>query len=114
FGFNVLHGTAFKSRSGEFADWPDEKFPAVHKALGDLAEKHTTETITGTLKYSVYKQHFVDVRPPKMHQTSQYGLLFSGVLNTLIQTIIRAGGRNRLSDNRLSVVVESGHPNASD
>ena len=44
-----------------------------------------------------------------MHQTSQYGICFMGVLDGMMRTVMSHGPQSKLS-----VVVENGHRNAKD
>lgn len=109
YGFKMLHAVDFKNRASEFGNWPDQKFREVFDALGQLIADNLTEAVSGTLRYEIYRDHFRDVRPSKMHATSQYGILFLAVMDGLTKRILEEG-----ENHRLSVVVEDGHPNASD
>src|SRR3954469_9244307 len=37
YGFKIFHATAFKSKSGEFKGWPDQKCLSLTEDLTDLA-----------------------------------------------------------------------------
>src|ERR1700689_3280291 len=76
FGFSVFHGTTFAGLKGEFEGWSGQKCYDLLMAFGHLVADHVTECITVSCEYGVYKKHFLDVRPDKMHQTSQYGICF--------------------------------------
>jgi len=109
YGFKVLHAVEFRTQTGEFAGWPWEKCKAFTDELAELQGDNITETITVNLKHSVYKEHFLDVRPKKMHPTSQYGICFEAILFNLAGALLTRGRKDRLS-----MVVEDGHKNASD
>ena len=80
FGFRVLHGVEFRTQTGEFRKWPYEKHQALFEQVGGLLENHLTESFSVVCKHAVYKEHFLDVRPPKMHATSQYGVCFEAIM----------------------------------
>jgi hypothetical protein len=108
-GFKILHAVEFKTGKGDYADWPDWKFPAVYNGLGELGGKYLREAVSVRLPYDTYNKHFLDALPPKMHRTSQYGVLFLATLDCLTSRVFQEG-----ENHRLSVVVESGHRNAPD
>ena len=109
FGFTVFHATEFRALRGEFEGWPAEKCFDILMQFGQMGADHLTECFTVSLAHDVYKAHFLGNRPPKMHQTSQYGICFMGVLDGLMRTVMSYGPQSKLS-----VVVESGHKNAGD
>jgi hypothetical protein len=111
YGFTVLHGVEFRTQAGEFVGWSYEKCKSLLNDLGRLQAGNLTETITVNLKYTTYKEHFLDIRPKKMHATSQYGICFEAILAFFCGYLLS----ERKSDRpRLSIVVESGHHNAPD
>lgn len=107
--FAVFHAADFKHRSGEFDGWSEQKCWDLLMDFGHLVHDTLTEAITVTLPYRTYRDHFLDVRPKKLHQTSQYGFCFEAVLYTCTKRVLEARGNHRLS-----VIVECGHPNAGD
>ena len=109
FGFSTFHGTEFRALRGDFSGWPAEKRFDLLMELGGVGARHLVECFTLSLSHEAYKAGFLDVRPPKMHQTSQYGLCFIGVLDGLMRTVTDFGPQSRLS-----IVVERGHKNADD
>ncbi|MBV9569910.1 MAG: hypothetical protein JO056_01540 [Alphaproteobacteria bacterium] len=110
FGFRLLHGTNFRAQTGDFKDWPYDKHEAFMKRLGQLLGEHLTESFSSVCERNLYKEHFLDVRPRRMHPTSQYGICFEALVLAMIRKIMQ-----RPQDNpRLSVVVEDGHRNAAD
>ena len=109
FDFSTFHGTTFAALKGEFAGWSAQKCYDLLMAFGNLVGDHVTECITVSCEYEVYKKHFLDVRPAKMHQTSQYGICFLATLDALSKVVVAQG-----SQHTLSVVVEDGHKNARD
>lgn len=109
FGFSVFHATEFRAQTGEFSGWPAEKCFDFLMELGSVGARHLVECFTLSLSREVYKTGFLDVRPVKMHQTSQYGVCFMGVLDGLIRTVMAYGRQSKLS-----VIVECGHKNAGD
>ena len=109
FGFSIFHATEFRARTGDFVGWEGQKCFDLLMELGRIGSQQLVECFTLSFSHETYKRGFLDVRPPKMHQTSQYGLSFMGVLDGLMRTVMRYGPQSRLS-----VVVESGHRNARD
>jgi hypothetical protein len=109
FGFTIFHATEFRALRGEFEGWPAEKCFDLFMQFGQLGATHLIECFTVSLSHEIYKTHFLGRRPPKMHQTSQYGLCFMGVLDGLMRTVMSYGPQSKLS-----IVVESGHKNAGD
>jgi hypothetical protein len=109
FGFAVFHATEFRALRGEFEGWPAEKCFDLYMEFGQLGATHLIECFTISLSRENYKTHFLDRRPPKMHQTSQYGICFMGVLDGLMRAVMNHGPQSKLS-----IVVESGHKNAGD
>lgn len=109
FGFSIFHATEFKGLTGEFEGWSGQKCHDLLMALGRLVADHLTECISVHCRYEVYKKHFLDVRPPKMHQTSQYGICFLAVLDWMSKIVLSQGPQHKLS-----VVVEDGHVNVAD
>ena len=109
FGFTVFHATEFRSLQGEFAGWSEAKCRALLMEFGKLGATHLTECFTLSLRHEDYKVHFLDKRPAKMHRVSQYGIGFMGVLDGLMRNVMAQGPQHKLS-----VVVKSGHKNASD
>ena len=109
FGFSIFHATEFRGQTGEFSGWDAQKCFDFLMALGTVGASHLVECFTLSLSHETYKSGFLDVRPPKMHRTSQYGLCFTGVLDGLMRAVMTYGPQSRLS-----VVVESGHNNAND
>jgi hypothetical protein len=109
FGFTVFHATEFRALRGEFEGWSAEKCFDLYMEFGQLGATHLVECFTVSLSHETYKTYFLDRRPLKMHQTSQYGICFMGVLDGLMRTVMRHGPQSKLS-----VVVEHGHKNAKD
>lgn len=109
YGFKGFHSVEFKGWTGQFEDWSWEKCQALMREVGKLTGDSLTEAISVSLKYAVYKEHFLDVRPPKMPRTSQYGLCFLAALDGLSKHVLERGRQHRLS-----VVIESGHKNAAE
>jgi hypothetical protein len=109
FGFTVFHATEFRALHGEFEGWSAEKCFDLHMELGQLGATHLVEAFTISLSHETYQTHFFDRRPPKMHQTSQYGICFMGVLDGMMRTVMSYGPQSKLS-----IVVENGHRNAQD
>lgn len=109
FGFSVFHATEFRALTGEFSGWPAEKCFDLLMELGGVGARHLVECFTLSLSHETYKTGFLDVRPAKMHQTSQYGVCFMSVLDGLMRTVMAYGPQSKLS-----VVVERGHKNAGD
>ena len=107
FGFSVFHATEFRASAGEFSGWPAEKCFNLLMELGGVGARHLVECFTLSLSHETYKMGFLNVRPAKMHQTSQYGVCFMGVLDGLMRTVMAYGPQSKLS-----VVVERGHKNA--
>lgn len=64
-------------------------------AIGTLF-RGVTECITVSLTYTLYKEHFLDKRPAKMHQTSQSGICFLAALNALSKVVIEQGPRSNM------------------
>jgi len=109
FAFTTFHATEFRALRGEFEGWPADKCFDLLMQFGHLGANHLIECFTVSLSHEVYKTHFLACRPARMHQTSQYGICFMGVLDSLMRTVMRYGPQSRLS-----IVVESGHKNAGD
>lgn len=109
FGFDIFHATEFRSRHEDFDGWDRWKQHDLLVAFGDLVARHVTECVTVSLPYATYKEHFLEKRPPKMHQTSQYGICFLAALDGLSKV-----GAGQGPQHKLSVVVENGHSNAPD
>jgi hypothetical protein len=109
FGFSVFHATEFRALTREVSGWSAEKCFDLLVELGRLGARHLIECFTLSLSHETYKIGFLDVRPAKMHQTSQYGICFMGVLDGLMRTVMAYGPQSKLS-----VVVERGHKNAGD
>jgi uncharacterized protein DUF3800 len=109
FGFTVFHATEFRALRGEFEGWRAEKCFDLYMELGRLGATHLVEAFTISLSHETYKAHFLGRRPAKMHQTSQYGICFMGVLDGMMRTVMNHGPQSKLS-----VVVENGHKNAND
>jgi hypothetical protein len=109
FGFTVFHATEFRALRGEFEGWSREKCRDLLMEFGQLGATHLTECFTISLSYETYKTYFLDRRPQKMHQTSQYGICFMGVPDGLMRTVMSHGPQSNLS-----IVVEDGHKNAKD
>lgn len=109
YGFTVFHAVDFRHQRGEFKGWSEQKCRDILTDFGRLVRECLTEVVTVTLPYRVYKERFLDVRPQKLHQTSQYGFCFEALLFTCMRRILDMRGSHRLS-----VIVECGHPNASD
>jgi hypothetical protein len=109
FGFSIFHGTTFAALKGEFEGWSRQKCYDLLMAFGSLVANHVTECVTVSCEYEVYKKHFLDVRPAKMHQTSQYGICFLAMLDALSKVVAAQGPQHKLS-----VVIEDGHTNATD
>jgi hypothetical protein len=104
FGFTVFHATEFRALRGEFEGWSREKCRDLLMEFGQLGATHLTECFTISLSYETYKTYFLDRRPQKMHQTSQYGICFMGVLDGLMRAVTSHGPQSKLS-----IVVEDGH-----
>jgi hypothetical protein len=85
------------------------KVPRSPHGICQLGATHLTECFTISLSYETYKTYFLDRRPQKMHQTSQYGMCFMGVLDGLMRAVTSHGPQSKLS-----IVVEDGHPNVKD
>jgi hypothetical protein len=109
FGFEIFHATEFRRLEGEFANWSEQMCVSLLEGLGQLSADHLTECFTVHCKHEVYKTHFLEKKPAKMHRISQYGICFLGVLDGMTRTVIKQGRQHRLS-----VVVEGGHKNALD
>lgn len=109
YGFSVFHGTEFRALTGEFAGWSEMKCRKLLFDLGKAVSGTLRECVTVTCEYATYRDHFLAKRPAKMHQTSQYGLCFNVILDTLTYRVAQIRGRHRLS-----VIVEAGHKNAPD
>jgi hypothetical protein len=77
--------------------------------IGAAASVTLTECVTVRCDFATYRDHFLKVRPGKMHQTSQYGFCFIALLDALTLRVGKLRGKNRLS-----LIVEDGHKNASD
>jgi hypothetical protein len=110
FGFSVLHGVELRTQSGEFKGWPYQKHMELHRQLGELLQSQITESFSVVCPYAVYKEHFLDVRPRKMHATSQYGVCFEAIMLGIVLKVMD----QRRTNPKLSVVVEDGHNNAPD
>lgn len=109
FGFSIFHATEFGALRGEFRGWDSYKSSNLYLAIGQLTEAHLTECFTISLSHETYRTCFLERRPRKMHQVSQYGICYMGLLDGLMGTVMRHGRQSKLS-----VVVESGHKNAPD
>jgi hypothetical protein len=109
FSFSIFHGTTFATLNDEFEGWSGQKCYDLLMAFGNLVADHVTECITVSCEHEVYRKHFLDARPAKMHQTSQYGICFLATLDALSKIVAVRGPQHKLS-----VVIEDGHHNAMD
>jgi hypothetical protein len=109
FGFSIFHATEFRALRGEFHGWDSDKSSNLYVAIGQLGETHLTECFTISLSHEIYRTCFLEHRPHKMHQVSQYGICYMGLLDGLMRTVMRHGRQSKLS-----VVIESGQKNARD
>jgi hypothetical protein len=109
FGFSIFHATEFRALRGEFQGWSAHMCFNLYMALGRLGASYLTECFTISLSHEIYRTCFLERRPRKMHQVSQYGICFMGLLDGLMRTVMPHGRQSKLS-----VVVESGHKNAGD
>ncbi|MBI1210459.1 MAG: DUF3800 domain-containing protein [Alphaproteobacteria bacterium] len=107
--FTTFHGSEFKSQTGDFRGWSEWKCRGLLSDFGQILSGRLTECITTTLRYRDYKENFLEILPPKMHRTSQYGLCFLALLDYCIFYVREHGHHHKLS-----LIVESGHNNARD
>jgi len=107
YGFDIIHTVDFRTRAGDFRNWPHSKFRSLLDDVGELLRNNLTETVTVWLRYSTYKENFLDARPLKMPRTSQYGLCFHAMLLQLARVVMDQGPQHKLS-----IVLEHGHKNA--
>lgn len=108
YGFTIFHGTDFKGMKGDFAGWSGEKYRGLLYDMGKLVADNLTECISINLAHADYR-YFLEKRPAKMHQSSQYGICFSAMLDALLFNVTKSGAKQKLS-----VIMEAGHPNATD
>jgi hypothetical protein len=109
FGFSVFHATEFRALQGEFANWSEQMCVSLLEGMGKLTFNHLTECFVIHCKHSVYKEHFLDKKPPRMHRISQYGICFSVAMDAMIRRLLREGIQHKLS-----IIVEQGHRNAAE
>jgi hypothetical protein len=109
-GFSIFHASEFKSKSGEFAKWPDTKCMKLVNDLTELVRDNLTEGVTVHLERERYlKEYRAPPVPPKMILDSQYGLCFRACMRRLLDIIMADGKQHRLR-----VVIEDGHSNVGD
>jgi hypothetical protein len=76
-GFSIFHANEFKSKSGEFANWPDGKCMKLVNDLTELVRDNLTEGLTVHLERERYLNEYrAPPVPAKMTLDSQYGLCF--------------------------------------
>jgi hypothetical protein len=109
YGFAIFHATDFKSQTGEFKDWPDQKCISLVNDLTELVRDELTEGIVTWLPHALYRDEFLAKLPHKMHRASQYGVCFQATLERLTKVTLDQRGNHRLS-----IVLEDGHDNAGD
>jgi hypothetical protein len=109
-GFSVFHATKFKARRGEFAGWSDAKCHQLINALTELVRGTLTEGMAFALTRERYEMEYrAPPIPKKMLLDSQYGACFRACMGRLFDVMAE-----RNYQDRLHVVMESGHKNAGD
>jgi hypothetical protein len=109
-GFQIFHVNEFKTKSGEFAGWPDSKCIKLVEDLTVLVRDHLTEGLTVHLERDRYLTEYRAAPiPRKMSLDSQYGVCFRACMRQVL-AIVMEDGKNH----RLDVVIEDGHANVND
>lgn len=110
YGFNIFHAKDFKSRSGEFSRWSEQKQRALIDDLTDLVTKTLTEGLTVFLEHSRYVNEYrAPPIPKKMNLDSQLGVCFRACMAHIIRIMEHNGYRDRIN-----IVMERGHRNVFD
>jgi hypothetical protein len=87
-GFSIFHASEFKSKSGEFANWPDAKCIKLVNDLTELVRDNLAEGLTVHLERERYQQEYrTPPVPAKMTLDSQYGLCFRACMRHLLDII---------------------------
>lgn len=110
YGFRIFHTTEFKAKRGNFAGWSDTKCMDLITELTVIVRDGLTEGVATSLSYEVYREHYKDAAPPKMHLSSQYGICFLASMEHLLKIVADQKGMQH----RLSLVIEDGHSNVGD
>jgi hypothetical protein len=109
-GFSIFHASEFKSKSGEFAKWPDNKCMKLVNDLTELVRNNLTEGLTVHLERERYLNEYrAPPVPAKMTLDSQYGLCFRACIRHLLDIVMADGKQHRLQ-----VFIEDGHSNVGD
>ena len=111
YGFTIFHAADFKSKSGEFSGWSDEKkCMRLISDLTDLVRNGLTEGLAVSLERERYLSEYrAPPIPKKMNLDSQYGVCFRACLAHLIDRMEERGFRDKMN-----VVIERGHKNVED
>jgi hypothetical protein len=107
YGFNVFHTKKFKSRSGDFAGWSDEKLSLLYWELATLTSTAFIEGVALSLDNAAYDAEYKSgEKPRRARLDSKYGLCFRDCL----LFFVRQGLKRRLRKKypKLYVVLESG------
>jgi hypothetical protein len=114
YAFQVFHTKDFKSKSGEFSEWSNEKCLAVVSKLSLLTGQGLMHGSVFGVTDEIYKRYRVQM-PPRVRLESKYGLCFRMCLiNQISEIDRRLSSHKKYGSTRLHVVVESGHKNAGD
>lgn len=109
-GFKVFHVNQFKTKSGEFAGWPDSKCIRLVEDITVLVRDHLTEGLTVHLERDRYLTEYRAAPiPRKMSLDSQYGVCFRACMRQVLAIVMEDG-----NNHRLDVVIEDGHANVND
>jgi hypothetical protein len=108
--FSVFHGKEFKARTGEFRGWSDVKCDRVISKLTDLVRLTLTEGFAVSLSRERYLTEYrAPPVPKKMNLDSQYGACFRACMAHFFDLMAERGYQDKLN-----VVIESGHVNVGD
>ncbi len=113
YGFRIFHTKKFKSRSGDFANWPRERCLQLVWELADITKSAFMELVAFPLDNATYESDYrLGEKPKKLRLDSRYGLCFRQCLLHFLREVLRRERKGKLS--KLDVVLESGHTNAGD
>ena len=109
-GFNIFHGTDFKTRSGAFRGWSDAKSMRLVDDLTELVRDQLTEGVVVHLERDRYMAEYRAPPVPRgMTLDSQYGLCFRAAIAHMVGILIETKKKHRLH-----IVLEQGHKNVRD